>query len=143
MGLVRREIAWFSIYEPWFQMAMIGAWLAALSVVAFATNILMTWRYGEPIIPNITPRWVVSGLALEEQSRINEGTYNPNLIYSRIPYPKGLQKISPEEESPVEIISPIRVGQTFYGKVLTSFKSFLGIENSSNLLPLEKKSDQL
>jgi terminal oxidase heme-binding subunit I len=27
-GAVRREIAWPQLYEPWFQMAMIGAWLA-------------------------------------------------------------------------------------------------------------------
>ena len=130
MGLVRREIVWFSIYEPWFQMAMIGAWLAALSVLAFATNMLMTWRYGEPIAPKITPRWVIAGLALEEQSRINEGTYNPNLIYSRIPYPVGLQTLPSEPPTPVEIITPIRVGQSFYGRTISSLRNLFHLEGS-------------
>ncbi len=127
MGLVRREIAWFSIYEPWFQMAMIGAWLAALSVVAFGTNMLMTWRFGEPITPKITPRWVISGLALEEQARINEGTHNPAIIYSRLPYPVGLQTITPEPPPEyIEIIEPppVKAGQSFFEKISKRMEQF-------------------
>ncbi|HXQ92122.1 MAG TPA: cbb3-type cytochrome c oxidase subunit I [Nitrososphaerales archaeon] len=140
-GLVRREIAWLSIYEPWFQMAMIGAWLAALSVVGFATNMLMTWRYGEPIAPNLIPRWVIAGLTLEEQSRTNEGTHNPNLMYSRIPYPVGLQTLPSEHPSPIEIITPIRVGQSFSDKVATSFKTLIRANKSGGFVPTEKKSE--
>jgi heme/copper-type cytochrome/quinol oxidase subunit 1 len=118
MGLVRREIVWFSIYEPWFQMAMIGAWLAGLSVVAFATNMLMTWRFGEPIAPKVVPRWVVAGLALEEQARINEGTHNPNLIYSRIPYPVGLKELPEEPAPPEKVLLPQAiVGEGFFSKI--------------------------
>ncbi|MGH2639940.1 MAG: cbb3-type cytochrome c oxidase subunit I [Rhabdochlamydiaceae bacterium] len=118
-GLVRREIAWFSIYEPWFQMAMIGAWLAALSVVAFITNMFMTWRFGEPMAPRIVPRWAVIGLALEEQSRINEGTHNPNIIYSRVPYPVGLQALpSTELIDPKKALAPAKIGEGFFGKLI-------------------------
>ncbi|MHB2037633.1 MAG: cbb3-type cytochrome c oxidase subunit I [Nitrososphaerales archaeon] len=121
MGLVRRELVWFSIYEPWFQMAMIGAWLAGLSVVAFATNMLMTWRFGEPIDQTLVPRWAVVGLALEEQSRINEGTYDSNLIYSRIPYPVGLQAIPEISEGstiqPQIIIPPTVVKRSLFSKI--------------------------
>jgi len=122
-------------------MAMIGAWLAALSVVAFATNMLMTWRYGEPIAPNLIPRWVIAGLALEEQSRINEGTHNPNLVYSRIPFPVGLQTLPSEPPSPVEIITPIRVGQSFSGKLATSFKTLIHVNKSGGFVPAEKKPE--
>ena len=121
MGLVRRELVWFSIYEPWFQMAMIGAWLAALSVVAFATNMLMTWRFGEPIDQKLVPRWAVAGLALEEQARINEGTYDSNLIYSRIPYPVGLQALPEYSEGstpqPQIIIPPTVVKKSLFSKI--------------------------
>jgi len=112
MGLVRREIAWFAIYEPWFQMAMIGAWLAALSVVAFATNMLMTWRMGDPIVPKVIPRWVPVGLALEEQARINEGTYSAGKIYSRVSYPVGLTALQTEVFEPVIIEGPPRTMST-------------------------------
>jgi heme/copper-type cytochrome/quinol oxidase subunit 1 len=119
MGLVRREITWFSIYEPWFQMAMIGAWLAGLSVVAFATNMLMTWRFGEPMVPRILPRWVIIGLALEEQARIREGTHNPSVIYSRIPYPVGLQALdSTAMTEPTKELAPAKVGQSLFGKII-------------------------
>jgi heme/copper-type cytochrome/quinol oxidase subunit 1 len=126
MGLVRREITWFAIYEPWFQMAMIGAWLAALSVVAFATNMFMTWRLGDPIAPRLLPRWVVAGLALEEQARINEGTHNSNHVYSRIPYPVGLQAISESQLSqPVEVaLSPNKVREGLFGKIVRQRHSF-------------------
>ncbi len=119
MGLVRREITWVSIYEPWFQMAMIGAWLAALSVVAFATNMLMTWRFGEPMAPRVVPRWVIVGLALEEQARIREGTHNPNIVYSRIPYPVGLQALSDSMiTEPAKELAPEKVGQSLFGKII-------------------------
>jgi terminal oxidase heme-binding subunit I len=119
MGLVRREITWFSIYEPWFQMAMIGAWLAGLSVIAFITNMLMTWRFGEPLAPRLVPRWAVVGLALEEQARINEGTHDPNIIYSRIPYPVGLQALPGTGIiEPKDALSPARVGESFFGKLI-------------------------
>jgi heme/copper-type cytochrome/quinol oxidase subunit 1 len=134
MGLVRREIVWFSIYEPWFQMAMIGAWLAALSVVAFATNMLMTWRFGEPINREVTPRWVIGGLALEEQARRNEGNYNPDHVYSRLPYPAGLQPISEEPEPTVEIIEPpprVNAGQSFFGKLIKRLDFLRSSEASS------------
>jgi heme/copper-type cytochrome/quinol oxidase subunit 1 len=124
MGLVRREIAWFSIYEPWFQMAMIGAWLAALSVLAFATNILMTWRFGEPLAPKITPRWVIAGLALEEQSRINEGTHNPNLIYSRLPYPVGLQAIPSDSLEPMKPLLSLSASEGFFHKLIRQLRFF-------------------
>jgi len=121
IGLVRRELVWFSIYEPWFQMAMIGAWLAGLSVVAFATNMLMTWRFGEPIDQTLVPRWAVVGLALEEQSRINEGTYDSNLIYSRIPYPVGLHAIPEMSEGstiqPQIIIPPTVVRKSLFSRI--------------------------
>src|SRR5579872_5704966 len=140
MGLVRREIAWFSIYEPWFQMAMIGAWLAALSILAFATNILMTWRYGEPLPPQI-PRWVIAGLALEEQSRINEGTSNPNLIYSRLPYPVGLQAITVEPvESPTPL-APLAANQNLFVKWIGYIRSFVSGQGRSVALPMEKETN--
>ncbi|MDG6981325.1 MAG: cbb3-type cytochrome c oxidase subunit I, partial [Nitrososphaerota archaeon] len=92
-GAVRREIAWPALYEPWFQMAMIGAWLAAVSVIAFAVNMLMTWRLSKETAPVAVPQWVSMGLALETQARINEGTYDPNVIYSRVQVPVGLKQM--------------------------------------------------
>lgn len=121
IGLVRREIAWFAVYEPWFQMAMIGAWLAGLSVLAFVTNIVMTWRFGEPM-PNRVPKWVIIGLALEEQARINEGTHNPEHIYSRIPYPVGLRALPDAFSEPIKALNPTRLNETFLGKIIRQFK---------------------
>jgi heme/copper-type cytochrome/quinol oxidase subunit 1 len=120
-GLVRREITWFAIYEPWFQMAMIGAWLAALSVLAFITNLLMTWRFGEPMAPRV-PKWVIIGLALEEQARINEGNHDPNIIYSRIPYPVGLQALSSSMSEPTQDLGPEKIRESFFGKIIRQFK---------------------
>lgn len=94
LGAVRREVVWPSMYEPWFQMAMIGAWLAGISVIAFATNLFMTWRQGSLHPPTLMPQWVVQGLALEEQARINEGNYEPDRVYSRMSYPVGLRSVS-------------------------------------------------
>lgn len=121
IGLVRREIAWLQVYEPWFQMAMIGAWLAGLSVLAFVTNIVMTWRFGEPM-PNRVPKWVTIGLALETQARINEGTYNPNHIFSRIPYPVGLQALPESIPDPAKALNPARIQESFFGKLIRQFK---------------------
>lgn len=109
IGAVRREIAWPSIYEPWFQMAMIGAWLAGISVVAFAVNLVMTWRMAEPLPPRVVPQWVTIGLALETQARINEGTHKDDVIYTRIPYPIGLRAVTPSSpllHSPSDKVSP-------------------------------------
>lgn len=119
MGLVRREITWFSIYEPWFQMAMIGAWLAGLSVVAFITNMFMTWRFGEPMAPRVVPKWVIICLALEEQARIREGTYDPKVIYSRVPYPVGLRALPGSMMTePLKELAPAKVGQSLFGKII-------------------------
>ena len=129
LGLVRREIAWPQLYEPWFQMAMIGAWLAAISVVSFAVNLLMTWRFGEPMPPRLVPRWVTAGLALEAQARINEGTFDPDHVYSRIAYPVGLQALSTTEmNSPAESLSVERVHQSFFGKLIRGLSSIFGTE---------------
>lgn len=131
MGLVRREITWFSIYEPWFQMAMIGAWLAALSVVAFATNMLMTWRFGEPMAPRVVPKWVIIGLALEEQARIREGTHDPNVMYSRIPYPVGLRALPDSMMvEPTKELAPQKVGQSLFGKII----NLLGRRNTNSVV---------
>lgn len=92
-GAVRREIAWPQLYEPWFQMAAIGAWIAGVSVIAFAVNMLMTWRLARPSIPVMAPQWMTIGLALETQAKINEGTYDPNIMYSRVQLPVGLNQI--------------------------------------------------
>jgi heme/copper-type cytochrome/quinol oxidase subunit 1 len=94
IGAVRREIAWPAIYQPWFEMAAIGAWMAGVSALAFVVNMLMTWRLGEPLPPRQIPQWVVAGLALENQARVNEGTYNPNQVYSRIAIPVTLTAIT-------------------------------------------------
>ena len=91
-GAVRREIAWPALYEPWYQMAMIGAWLAAISVIAFTTNMLMTWRLSRPMTLPV-PAWLTVGMALENQARINEGTYDPNVIYTRVSVPVGLKAL--------------------------------------------------
>jgi cytochrome c oxidase subunit 1 len=98
-GAVRREIAWPALYEPWFQMAMIGAWLAGISVIAFTVNILMTWRLGKPN-PVSVPVWLTAGLALETQAKINEGTYDPNVIYTRVPVPVGLKALPAQAPAP-------------------------------------------
>lgn len=94
IGAVRREIAWPAIYQPWFEMAAIGAWMAGVSVLAFVVNILMTWRLGSPLPSHRIPQWVVAGLALENQARVNEGTYNPSQVYSRIAVPVTLTAIT-------------------------------------------------
>jgi terminal oxidase heme-binding subunit I len=131
MGLVRREIVWFSIYEPWFQMAMIGAWLAGLSAVAFIVNMFMTWRFGEPMPPRVLPRWVTIGLALETQSRINEGNHDPNYIYSRIPYPIGLQALpSTELAEPTKELSATKVHESLFGKLIRRVRSY-GVTSGS------------
>jgi heme/copper-type cytochrome/quinol oxidase subunit 1 len=126
-GAVRREIAWPQLYEPWFQMAMIGAWLAAISAVSFIVNMLMTWRFGEPIPPRLVPRWVVAGLALEMQAKINEGTYNKNEVYSRIVYPIGLRQLSVIEETPAKALNAEKVQQSLFGKIIQS----LGLRSKS------------
>jgi heme/copper-type cytochrome/quinol oxidase subunit 1 len=92
-GAVRREIAWPALYEPWFQMAMIGAWIAGVAVIAFAVNMLMTWRLSRPTMPMAIPQWMAMGMALETQARINEGTYDPNVVYTRAQIPAGLKPL--------------------------------------------------
>jgi heme/copper-type cytochrome/quinol oxidase subunit 1 len=128
LGLVRREIAWPALYEPWFQMAMIGAWLAGISVIGFAVNMLMTWRLGEPLPPRLVPRWVTIGLALEEQARINEGTHSSNFVYSRINYPVGLRALSSEE--PIEALNAQSVNQNLFGKIIQGLGSVFGSPKS-------------
>jgi cytochrome c oxidase subunit 1 len=126
MGLVRREIAWPQLYEPWFQMAMIGAWLAAISVVAFTINMVMTWQLGDPTPPRLVPKWVTIGLALETQARINEGTYNENEVYSRIPYPIGLQayEINDSTATVQEALSATNTTTSLFGKIIQAFNTF-------------------
>ena len=126
-GAVRREIAWPQLYEPWFQMAMIGAWLAAISAVAFIVNMFMTWRLGEPIPPRLVPRWVVAGLALENQARLNEGNYDKNYVYSRIAYPIGLRALTVQEQTPLQALSAQKIHQSLFGKIIQS----LGLRSSS------------
>ena len=135
-GAVRREIAWPQLYEPWFQMAMIGAWLAGISAVAFIVNMFMTWRLGEPIPPRLVPRWVVAGLALENQARLNEGNYDKNYVYSRIAYPIGLRALTVQEQTPLQALSAQKVHQNLFGKIIQS----LGLRSSSkaNARPTEK-----
>lgn len=123
LGAVRREIAWPAMYEPWFQMAMIGAWLAALSVVAFAVNLIMTWRLGRPMLQKAMPQWVAVGLALEEQARINEGTHDPEKSYSRVPYPIGLKVVSYDQGK-----SPRTSG--FFGRAFRHLARFLGLRTN-------------
>jgi heme bearing subunit I of the terminal oxidase len=127
-GAVRREIAWPQLYEPWFQMAMVGAWLAGLSAVAFITNMLMTWRLGEPMAPHLIPRWITQGLALEQQARINEGFYNPNHVYSRIPYPVGLRVLPDQFANVTETLSVNKVNEGFFGKIIRA----LGFERNGS-----------
>lgn len=131
MGLVRREIAWPQLYEPWFQMAMIGAWLAAISVVAFATNLIMTWRLGEPMPPRLIPRWITAGLALEEQARINEGTHNPDHMYSRIAFPVGLQAVAFEE--PGRAINPTTANQKLLGKIINGVNALFRSKSNASI----------
>ncbi|MGI0084723.1 MAG: cbb3-type cytochrome c oxidase subunit I, partial [Nitrososphaerales archaeon] len=122
-GAVRREIAWPQLYEPWFQMAMIGAWLAGISAVAFITNLFMTWRLGDPLPPRLVPKWVVVNLALESQARIDEGTFNPNHVYSRIAYPVGLKAIAIQD---AESLNPVQLHQSMFSKLIQSFEAMLG-----------------
>lgn len=135
-GAVRREIAWPQLYEPWFQMAMIGAWLAGISAVAFIVNMFMTWRLGEPMPPRLVPRWVVAGLALENQARLNEGNYDKNYVYSRIAYPIGLRALTVQEQTPLQALSAQKIHQSLFGKIIQS----LGLRASSkaNARPLDK-----
>ncbi len=128
LGLVRREITWPQLYEPWFQMAMIGAWLAGISVIAWTVNLFMTWRSGEPMPPRLLPRWVTQGLALERQAQINEGTYDPNAVYSRISYPVGLQALSEVPSSPIP--QTVSGTPTVFGKIIQSFG--LGRKNDTS-----------
>ena len=132
-GAVRREIAWPALYEPWFQMAMIGAWLAAISAVAFITNLFMTWRLGDPLPPRLVPKWVVVNLALEQQARIDEGTDNPNHVYSRISYPIGLKAITFQE---TESLNPVQLQQSIFGRLIQSFESMLGHKPEVKAAPL-------
>jgi heme/copper-type cytochrome/quinol oxidase subunit 1 len=127
-GAVRREIAWPQLYEPWFQMAMIGAWLAGISAVAFIVNMLMTWRLGEPMAPRLVPRWVIAGLALETQARLNEGNYDKNYVYSRIAYPVGLRALTVAEETPSNALSAEKVQQSLFGKIIQN----LGLRSKSS-----------
>src|SRR5579875_247360 len=133
LGLVRREIAWPQLYEPWFQMAMIGAWLAAISVVAFTINMVMTWQLGDPTPPRMVPRWVTIGLALEAQARINEGTYNPQHVYSRIAYPIGLQApaVPAPEYSGGTTVPPTGTPRTLFTRLTNAFSSFFGSSQKS------------
>ena len=62
-------------------------------------------------------------MALESQARIDEGTYDSNYVYSRVPYPIGLKAITVQE---AESLNPVQIQQSLFGKLIQSFESLVG-----------------
>jgi len=72
-GGIRREVAWPGFYEVYYQLAMIGGWLAGLATVFFLYNLVMTLLYGEKVKETDIPLWAVQTVAMERYAMRREG----------------------------------------------------------------------
>ncbi|MUN27900.1 cbb3-type cytochrome c oxidase subunit I [Sulfuracidifex metallicus] len=83
-GAIRREVAWPAFYEVYYQMAMIGGWLAGFATIVFAYNLILTLLYGEKIKETDLPMWAVQVIALERYGMRREG-YNEDEMPLALP----------------------------------------------------------
>ncbi|QKR00105.1 cytochrome-c oxidase [Metallosphaera tengchongensis] len=72
-GLIRREVAWAGFYEPYYQLLMIGGWLAGFATIIFAYNLVLTLLYGEKMPKTDIDLWAVQTIALERYGMRREG----------------------------------------------------------------------
>lgn len=72
-GLIRREVAWAGFYEPYYQLLMVGGWLAGFSAIVFVYNFALTLLYGEKIPETDIPMWAVLTVAMERYGLRREG----------------------------------------------------------------------
>lgn len=72
-GGIRREVAWPGFYEVYYQLAMIGGWLAGLATIFFAFNLVLTLLYGEKVPQRDIPMWAVLSVAYERYAMKREG----------------------------------------------------------------------
>lgn len=72
-GLIRREVAWAGFYEPYYQLVMIGGWVAGFATIVFAFNLVLTLLYGEKEPQTDIPLWAVLSIAMERYGLRREG----------------------------------------------------------------------
>lgn len=72
-GLIRREVAWAAFYEPYYQLIMIGGWVAGFSLIVFTFNLVLTLLYGEKVKETDIPLWAVLSIAMERYGLRREG----------------------------------------------------------------------
>ncbi|EHP70982.1 heme/copper-type cytochrome/quinol oxidase, subunit 1 [Metallosphaera yellowstonensis MK1] len=72
-GLIRREVAWAGFYEVYYQLLLIGGWLAGFATIIFAYNLVLTLLYGEKMPKTDLPMWAVQTIALERYGMRREG----------------------------------------------------------------------
>ena len=73
MGMIRREVAWAGFYEVYYQLLLIGGWLAGFATIIFAYNLVLTLLYGEKMPKTDLPMWAVQTIALERYGMRREG----------------------------------------------------------------------
>jgi Heme/copper-type cytochrome/quinol oxidases, subunit 1 len=72
-GLIRREVAWAGFYEVYYQLLLIGGWLAGFATIIFAYNLVLTLLYGEKMPKTDIDLWAVYTIALERYGMRREG----------------------------------------------------------------------
>ncbi|QCO29793.1 cytochrome-c oxidase [Metallosphaera sedula] len=72
-GLIRREVAWAGFYEVYYQLLLIGGWLAGFATIIFAYNLILTLLYGEKVPKTDIPMWAVQTVAMERYAMRREG----------------------------------------------------------------------
>jgi len=97
-GAIRREVAWPAFYEVYYQMAMIGGWLAGFATIIFAYNLILTLLYGEKVKQTDIPLWAVQTIALERLGMRREG-YKEEEMPIALPADGMIKILVPEERS--------------------------------------------
>ncbi|AWS00562.1 cytochrome-c oxidase [Metallosphaera hakonensis JCM 8857 = DSM 7519] len=72
-GLIRREVAWAGFYEVYYQLLLIGGWLAGFATIIFAYNLALTLLYGQKVERPEIPLWAVQTIAMERYGMRREG----------------------------------------------------------------------
>lgn len=101
-GLIRREVAWAAFYEPYYQLLMLGGWLAGLSVIFFAYNLILTLLYGKRVQETDIPMWAVITVAIERYGLRREG-YTEEELPLALPADGMLRRISEYVNNQVKV----------------------------------------
>ncbi len=72
-GLLRREVAWAGFYEAYYQLLLVGGWLAGFSTIIFLYNLVLTLMYGQKVERPEIPLWAVQTIAMERYGMRREG----------------------------------------------------------------------